>query len=133
MAAEVWKDIPGHKGYQASSLGRARSVPRVLGDGREAGGVVLTPTDDKDGYPRVQIGRRKIGVHTLVLLAFHGPPEGRHLNDDPKDNTPGNLAWGSRRENERDKRKNKITKEKAVVSSPSEIVSEPVSSVTHGD
>lgn len=105
MPDEVWKAIPGHRGYQASSLGRVRSVPRTLRDGRTAGGVVLTPTPDRDGYLRVQLGRRKVGVHVAVQLAFAGPPEVRHLDGDHENNRPENLAWGSRVENEQDKRK----------------------------
>lgn len=99
--------MPGFPGYQASSEGRVRSIDRTLSDGREAGGLVLTPQPDKDGYLRVRVGRRLVGVHTLVCLAFHGPAEVRHLNDDPADNRPRNVVWGSRRENERDKKKNR--------------------------
>ena len=59
-----------------------------------------------------RLGRKLVGVHVAVALAFHGPPEVRHLNGDGQDNTPGNLAWGSRRENERDKkRKGKLERE----------------------
>jgi hypothetical protein len=129
--AERWKRIPGHPGYEASSLGRVRSVDRTLSDGREAGGMVLALTEDKDGYLRVKLGRRLVGVHTLVALAFHGPPEVRHVNDDPKDNRPEGLVWGSRKENERDKRKNKSKKEKAVVSSPLGIATTSVTPVTN--
>jgi hypothetical protein len=68
---------------------------------------VLTPTLDKDGYPRVQVGRRKVRVATLVALAWLGAPEVRHMNDDRQDTRPVNLAWGSRRDNERDKRREK--------------------------
>jgi hypothetical protein len=103
--AEQWRSIPGHKGYEASSNGRVRSVPRTLSDRREAGGVVLTPTLDKDCYWRVKLGSRTVPVHVAVTLAFHGRPEVRHLNGHQQDNTPGNLAWGSRRENERDKKR----------------------------
>jgi hypothetical protein len=102
---ERWRKITGHPGYEASDRGRVRSADRVLSDGRTAGGVVLVPTLDKDGYERVKLGRRLVPVHVAVLLAFHGRPEGRHLNGDQHDNTPGNLTWGTHRENERDKRR----------------------------
>ena len=112
MPAEGWKAVRGHRGYEASDCGRVRSVGRTLADGREAGGQVLAPTPDRDGYQRVRLGRKLVGVHVAVALAFHGPPEVRHLNGDGQDNTPGNLAWGSRRENERDKkRKGKLERE----------------------
>lgn len=80
-------------------------MPRTLTDGRLAGGKVLTPQPDKDGYLRVKLGRKLVGVHIAVLLAWHGPPEGRHLTGDKADNRPAKLAWGSRLENERDKRR----------------------------
>ena len=107
MPAERWKPIPGHRGYEASDLGRVRSVDRTLTDGRQAGGQVLAPTDDKDGYPRVQVGRRKMRVATLVALAWLGPPEVRHMEDNRQDTRPEKLAWGSRRDNERDKKREK--------------------------
>ena len=50
-------------------------------------------------------GRTKTyGVHRLVCAAFHGPTpspthEVRHLNGNPQDNRPDNLAWGTRIEN----------------------------------
>lgn len=121
MSEERWKAIPGHPGYEASSLGRVRSVDRTLTDGRAAGGQVLTPTLDRDGYPRVTIGRRKPGVATLVALAWLGRPEVRHMNDDRQDTRPENLAWGSRRENERDKKRGK-GKENRVGTRPSGVV-----------
>lgn len=104
---ERWQRIPGWPGYEASDLGRVRSVDRTLSDGREAGGVVLAPTADKDGYLRVKLSsgkRRKVApVHQLVLLAFEGPPEVRHLNSRRQDNALRNLCYGSHRENEQDK------------------------------
>jgi hypothetical protein len=102
---ERWRKITGHPGYEASDRGRVRSIARTLTDGRTAEGVVLTAADDKDGYERVKLGRKLVPVHICVLLAFHGKPEGRHLNGDQHDNRPGNLAWGSHRDNERDKRR----------------------------
>jgi len=105
---ETWRRIPVHPGYEASSEGRVRSVDRTLSDGRQAGGVVLSPWLDKDGYPTVRLGRKNQQVHVLVCLAFHGPPEVRHLDGNRRNGKPGNLAWGSHKENERDKRKQKL-------------------------
>ena len=52
---------------------------------------------------------RRVRVHTLVLEAFEGrcPPgmECRHLNDISFDNRRSNLAWGSRSQNIRDRRR----------------------------
>lgn len=103
---EYWKDIPGrdYGGYQASRLGRVRSVPRRLADGRAAGGVVLARQPDKDGYPTVKIRGRRVRVSVIVQLAFAGPPEVRHLDADRSNCRPENLAYGSKVENEQDKK-----------------------------
>ena len=103
--SETWKPVRGHRGYQASSLGRVRSVDRKLTDGRQAGGQVLTPWLDDDGYQVVRIGRSNVRVHVAVQLAFAGPPEVAHLDGDQLNCRPGNLVWSSRVENERDKRR----------------------------
>lgn len=48
-------------------------------------------------------------VHRLVLEAFVGPcPDGlqtRHLDGDPSNNRPTNLAWGTSKENHADRRR----------------------------
>lgn len=92
MDAEIWKDIPGIEGYQASNLGRIRSV-RVL---------VLVP--DRQGYVHASVLREKrprkndrMFVHALVASAFIGPkPEGmqvNHINGVRNDNTISNLEY----------------------------------------
>ncbi len=94
-------------GYEASSEGRVRSVPRRLTDGREHGGQLLVPWRDKDGYWRVRMGRKIVGVHVAVALAWHGPPEVRHLSG-LDCNKPAELAWGSRWDNEQDKKEKRV-------------------------
>ena len=98
--AEAWRKVPACRWFgikagvfEASSDGSVRKR-----------GEVLEPTPDKDGYLRVRHAGRWLPVHTLVALAWHGPPEVRHLGDGRQDNRPVSLAWGSRRQNERDKR-----------------------------
>lgn len=58
---------------------------------------------DKSKYPKIAISGLRLRVHTVVATAFHGPrPPGlqcRHLNDNPRDNRPDNLAWGTPTEN----------------------------------
>lgn len=139
---ELWKPIPGHKGYEASSQCRARSVPRTLRDGRRAGGVVLEVQDDKDGYPTVKLGRKRVRLAVAVQLAFAGPPEVRHLDGDRQNSRPENLAWGSRVENEQDKRREEEGRGRkgkeerdwmgGKCSRPSPIVTRPVTGVTDG-
>jgi hypothetical protein len=97
--------IPGFARYCAGTDGSVWSACKVVLR-------MMVPYPDKDGYLRAQLvgDDRKVycrGVHQLVLLAFVGPcPEGlevRHLNGDPQDNRPENLAYGTKAENDADK------------------------------
>lgn len=111
MSDEVWKDIPGYEGrYQASSLGRIRSLDRRVnichGATRLMRGRVLRPAGSKrDPHLYVVLGHGAAGspVHQLVARTFHGPcPPGqevRHLDGDPLNNRADNLAYGTRTEN----------------------------------
>jgi len=93
MENEIWKDIPGTPGYQASSLGRIRSI-NVLS---------LTP-EKATGYVRASVLKNKgpkendrVFVHGLVARAFIGPkPEGlqvNHINGKRADNRIENLEY----------------------------------------
>ena len=122
---EQWRRIPQYRllgipsGYEASVDCRVRSVPRTLRNGRRLGGTVLAQQRDKDGYATVKLGRSRVRVAVAVQLAFAGPPEVRHLDDDRSNDRPENLAWGSRVENEQDKRKGKDGKERDIWERPS--------------
>lgn len=108
---EEWRDIPGHEGkYQASDLGRIRSVDRRVnichGATRQIRGRVLKPAGQKnDPHLRVTLGHGANGscIHQLVALTFLGPcPDGqevRHLDGNPLNNRVDNLAYGTRTEN----------------------------------
>ena len=108
---EIWKDVPGCKGYQVSSLGRVRTLDRMVvgSDGREElhHGKILKPQRMKNRYLEVYVcvdGRRKHRtVHSLVAEAFLGErPDGTdvmHLNGDRSDNRVENLTYGPRAEN----------------------------------
>jgi len=61
------------------------------------------------GHLAVAVGRNNpVLVHRMVLETFVGSaPDGmvcRHLNGDPADNRLSNLAWGTRADNNRDKK-----------------------------
>jgi hypothetical protein len=109
--SERWRKIPAYPllripaGYEASSLGRVRSVDRILASGRPAGGVVLSQWPDKDGYPLVKVGGKPRRVAILVQLAFAGPPQVCHRDDDRSNSRPENLVWRSKVENEQMKGK----------------------------
>ncbi len=113
---ELWRDIPGFVGsYQVSSLGRVKSLPRLVpvfnsfrgvAFARRCPGRVLRPAVcDRAGHVSVHLGRRTRGipVHQLVMLAFYGPPppglEAMHLNGIPTDNRVENLRYGTHSEN----------------------------------
>jgi len=144
MPDERWRPIPANRmlriprGYEASDNCQVRSVPRTLRDGRKAGGVVLERQRDKDGYATVKLGGTRVRVAVVVQLAWAGPPEVRHLDDDRSNDRPGNLAWGSRVENEQDKRNTRRNKERDIgmegnCSSPFRIGTSPVTGVTDAD
>jgi hypothetical protein len=107
MARERWRKIRRAPGYKVSSLGRVRSVPRVLPDGRGHGGQILAPYADADGYLCVTLSGETVKVHHLVLEAFHGPRpygmEGCHGFGGLLDNRAEVLRWDTHRENLRDK------------------------------
>lgn len=117
MTGEQWQPVPGFQGhYEVSDQGRIRSVDRVIrtraGVTKPARGLVLRPQRDSQGYQYVTVcvdGQRFTRfVHRLIAEAFHGPcPDGlevRHLDGDNQNNVIGNLAYGTHRENELDKR-----------------------------
>lgn len=119
MTIERWLPVPGWPEYAVSDQGRVRSVDRVLADGRTAGGVLLSPWPDRDGYLHVRLSagerRQQMTVHALVKLAFTGPRRGRevrHRNDDPADNRLSNLRYGTRRQNRADLRRNEERRER---------------------
>lgn len=106
-----WRQCPGVPGYEVSSDGRIRSVPRIVifknGHQKSVKGCERKTFLVK-GYRHLALGvdgkKRNFYVHLLVCEAFHGPRpspvhEARHLNGDPLDNSAANLTWGTKREN----------------------------------
>lgn len=88
---EVWKQIPGHPGYEASSLGRIRSIDRAETYfrkdcknpiNRSFKGKILKQYLENNGYLTVFLGRGTIfRSHRLVYEAFYGKiPKGKVIN-----------------------------------------------------
>lgn len=110
IGEEIWKDVPGYEGkYQASTLGRIKSVDRVVARGTSAHhpakGKVLKPAVAIDGYLNVALCGKSFLIHRVVLTTFVGNPPpgyvGMHLNNIKSDNRLINLKWGSQSENAR--------------------------------
>lgn len=109
---EIWRDIPGFEGaYQASSLGRIRSLDRVqervskrIGNYKvNLKGQILKPSVNKDGYESVRLKGKKYDVHVLIAITFIGirptKQDIRHLDGNPQNNRVDNLAYGTRKQN----------------------------------
>ena len=100
---EAWRKVPACRwfGIKAGVFeGSSDGNVKVLGEVREG-------TPDGDGYLRIEYHGRKFSKALLVILAWQGEPQVRHLGESNQDNRPAKLAWGSKRENERDKRENR--------------------------
>lgn len=107
--AERWLPVVGLEGaYEVSSLGRVRSVPRWVRNGNTGrkwvkGRILAVKAVKRSGYPQLRIARSTKMLHRLVADAFLGPcPPGlvvRHLDGNPANNLPSNLAYGTVSEN----------------------------------
>jgi hypothetical protein len=111
---EAWRPIPEWEGiYEASSLGRIRSIGRTVqrgGHDMRVAEKILALNHNPSGYVRVVLsnaGRRLDDqLHAVIARTFHGPrPEGlevRHLSGIQSDNSAANLKYGTSSENARD-------------------------------
>lgn len=119
-ANEAWRPIPGIEGYEASTLGRIRSVDRVLElmgrwgpMSRFHRGKILRLKRKPNGYGLTYLcfyagGRSYPQVNRAVCWTFHGEPpsdkhEAAHLDGRTENNQPENLTWKTPKENAADK------------------------------
>jgi len=103
MLKKKIRPCPSYPGYAADIHGNVWT----WNFGRTGAPGVLRPVE-AHGYQRVDLkGFKFASVHECVLDAFVGPrPDGmqcRHLDGDRKNNRPGNLAWGTPKENQADR------------------------------
>lgn len=103
---ETWQDIPEYEGlYQASTLGRIRSVDRLVpginGHFKQLKGIILNQTTAGRGYASVMLSKNGVtkrwNVHRLIALTFiPNPdrlPEINHKDEDKTNNIWTNLEW----------------------------------------
>lgn len=112
---EEWRPVQGFEFYEVSNLGHIRSWARrgaALKRARKPHHLKLERL--ASGHLRAQLRRnhvdRRTCIHVLVAEAFIGPkPETahlcRHLDGDPTNNHVENLAWGTFKDNEADKKR----------------------------
>ena len=106
---EEWRDIEGHEGYQISSLGRAKSLARIIirSDGvkQPVKERIMLQALDGVGYLKVGLNRKTKSVHQLVAISFlNHKTDGYkivvdHIDNNKLNNHTSNLQLISAREN----------------------------------
>lgn len=119
MEAEIWKPIPSQPEITASSLGRVcvKSSTAKMPHGavrayhpKPTYGYEQKTANGRNGVPkrmtlRVTRLKRTFKIARLVCEAFHGRQPSdlhivMHLDENPSNNRPENLKWGTRKENQ---------------------------------
>lgn len=104
MYQEIWKDIKGYEGYyQASNLGRVRSLDRTVKN-KSFKGKILKPRYNSKGYTTTALSingvQKNYLTHRLIALTFIPNPndyrEINHKNEIKDDNSADNLEWCDR-------------------------------------
>lgn len=111
MKTEIWKNTEVD-GYMVSSLGRVKSLDRLLPPdnvhpkGQFKKGRIMKTYQKHHNYDSVILSRspdKRYYVHRLVATAFIPNPENKrdvnHKNGNTKDNRVENLEWTTHKEN----------------------------------
>lgn len=105
-ASEQWREVPSEPRILVSSLGRVMRKPFIgkmpHGGQRQYLGKASAGQWDGCRYIYVLSGKT-YKVARLVCEAFSGQPPANsvcmHLDENSRNNTPDNLAWGTQKEN----------------------------------
>ena len=121
MTDEEWRPVVGFEGYyEVSSLGRVRSLDRVVerkdGYRYTKRGRILSPWRNSSGRWSLGLVRGGVNssrmVHRLVAEAFipnqDNLPWVLHWDDNPDNNHVDNLRWGTPSDNQYDRVRNGI-------------------------
>ena len=112
METEIWKALPGGPGVEVSTLGRVRTLDKMVWNGKGTWlmkGRILKQRYNRNGYMRVgiTIDRKwtmKL-VHRLVAQTFipnsDNLPQVNHKNCNRADNRVSNLEWCDNSYNQR--------------------------------
>ncbi|MCW6148355.1 NUMOD4 motif-containing HNH endonuclease [Lactiplantibacillus plantarum] len=122
---EVWQEHPDISGIEVSSLGRVRTLDRVISNGNgmySIKGRVLKQRNDKDGYLQVNItvdGKLTMKkAHRLVAQTFIPNPDNlpqvNHKDCRRANNSVENLEWCDNSYNQKYRNKNGISQTEAV-------------------
>lgn len=115
---EQWKDVPSFPEMMASSWGRVQKKPFVgkmpngstrLYKTKPRWGVEQKCASGREGVRKRRLVyitglKKSFNVARLVCEAFNGPPPDEksiciHIDENPSNNRPENLKWGTAKEN----------------------------------
>lgn len=108
---EIWKPVVGYEGlYEVSSLGRIRSVDRIVfqqGRSQKYKGCIMSPFIGNHGYYGIRLSKnnkkKTYSVHRLVALAFIPNPDNlpviNHKDETHTNNCVSNLEWCTQKYN----------------------------------
>ena len=107
---EIWKAISGYEGYEISSLGRVKSLDRLVKTDkglRKVNERILKQKTSSTKYLRVCVSKNSnskfLSVHRLVAQQFIENPENKpqvnHIDFNRANNNLSNLEWTTAQEN----------------------------------
>lgn len=115
---EAWKRIPEIEGYEVSSEGKVRSVPRMVNINQGKTGIskrfmpakvlksYASYVNGHQHYVTVRLNSKTHYVHRLMAVAFLGAPpfgpksEVNHKDGNRHNNVLSNIEWCSKKMNE---------------------------------